>query len=193
MLKNESVPVLPPEGFVRLPIIIGILGISKTSWWRGVRDGRFPRSVKLAPRTTAWRVEDIRALIASFEPSATSAAAEKYTEPGLQAAWRQKKTAVPHARASGGFRAERDAIMESDFENVNHGNAKTIVKGGIPAHTGAGKKSDNVTPPEHSGFANTEKQRREQSQKLRAKSQRAVTRGSRASRKEHSGQLFSLC
>ena len=77
MLKNDGVPVLPPEGFVRLPIIIGILGISKTSWWRGVRDGRFPQSVKLAPRTTAWRVEDIRALIASFEPSAPQTARRK--------------------------------------------------------------------------------------------------------------------
>lgn len=37
-----------------------------TTWWAGVRSGRFPRSVKLGPHTTAWRVEDIRALIDSL-------------------------------------------------------------------------------------------------------------------------------
>jgi prophage regulatory protein len=29
-----------------------------------VKDGRFPKPVKLGPRITAWRVEDIRELIA---------------------------------------------------------------------------------------------------------------------------------
>ena len=73
MLKHEisntnevaASMVLPPEGFVRLPVIIRIMGIGKTTWWAGVRDGRFPKAVKLGPRTSAWRVEDIRALIAN--------------------------------------------------------------------------------------------------------------------------------
>ncbi|MBQ4325447.1 MAG: AlpA family phage regulatory protein, partial [Mailhella sp.] len=33
------------------------------AWWQGCRDGRFPKPVKLGPKTTAWRVEDIAALI----------------------------------------------------------------------------------------------------------------------------------
>ena len=57
---------LPTEGFVRLPVVLRTIGIGKTSWWCGVREGRFPKPVKLGPRTSAWRVEDIRALIASF-------------------------------------------------------------------------------------------------------------------------------
>ncbi|MFE3837835.1 helix-turn-helix transcriptional regulator [Pseudogemmobacter sonorensis] len=63
---------LPETGFLRLPQIIGdpdrglppIIPVKKTCWWQGVRSGRFPASVKLGPRITAWRVEDIRALIA---------------------------------------------------------------------------------------------------------------------------------
>jgi hypothetical protein len=35
----------------------------KSTWWRGAKDGRFPKPVKLGLKTTAWRVEDIRALI----------------------------------------------------------------------------------------------------------------------------------
>lgn len=66
MSKKYGAPFLPPEGFVRLPVILAILGIGRTSWWCGIRDGRFPKAVKLGPRTSVWRVEDIRALIASF-------------------------------------------------------------------------------------------------------------------------------
>ena len=46
----------------RLPQVLGILQISKTSWWKGVRDGLYPQPVKLGPRTTAWRARDIHAL-----------------------------------------------------------------------------------------------------------------------------------
>lgn len=83
---------LPETGFLRLPQIIGQDGVTdeqaeanrrlkrgpkrprpaipalipacKSSWWGGIKSGRYPRPVKIGPRTTAWRVEDIRALIA---------------------------------------------------------------------------------------------------------------------------------
>lgn len=53
-------------GFVRLRDVIGPKGpipVSKSTWWAGVRSGRYPAPVKLGPSITAWRVEDIRALI----------------------------------------------------------------------------------------------------------------------------------
>jgi predicted DNA-binding transcriptional regulator AlpA len=64
---------LPEAGFLRLRQIIGdpnanppipaIIPVKKSCWWDGVRSGRFPKPVKLGPRITAWRVEDIRNLI----------------------------------------------------------------------------------------------------------------------------------
>jgi prophage regulatory protein len=57
---------LPEIGFVRLSSIIGPKGpipVGRSTWWEGVRSGRFPQPVKLGPRITAWRVEEIRALI----------------------------------------------------------------------------------------------------------------------------------
>jgi len=42
-----------------------IIPVKKSCWWDGVRSGRFPQPIKLGPRVTAWRVEDIKALIAS--------------------------------------------------------------------------------------------------------------------------------
>jgi prophage regulatory protein len=54
---------LPEIGFVRLAQVLAIIPVSKSSWWAGIKDGRFPQPVKLGPRTTAWRVKDIRDLI----------------------------------------------------------------------------------------------------------------------------------
>lgn len=55
---------LPKTGFLRLPEVLALIPVSKSTWWAGIKDGRFPAPVKLGPRTTAWRAEDIRALIA---------------------------------------------------------------------------------------------------------------------------------
>ena len=69
VLPKEMPPFLPKDGFVRLRQIIGdkstpaIIPVSRSSWLSGVREGRFPKSVKLGKRTTAWRVADIRVLI----------------------------------------------------------------------------------------------------------------------------------
>lgn len=64
---------LPKTGFIRLSQIVGdkkanppvsaIIPVSRSTWWAGVKSGRYPQSVKLSERCTAWRVEDIRALI----------------------------------------------------------------------------------------------------------------------------------
>jgi prophage regulatory protein len=56
----------PNDGFVRLSSILapkGPLPISRSSWWAGVASGRYPKPVKLGLRITAWRVNDLRALI----------------------------------------------------------------------------------------------------------------------------------
>ena len=47
--------------------IPAIIPVSKSSWWAGVAAGRYPKPVKLGPRTTVWSVESIRALIAETE------------------------------------------------------------------------------------------------------------------------------
>ncbi len=64
---------LPETGYLRLVQIVGdlradppippIIPVGKSTWWAGIKAGRFPKAVKLGPRITAWRVEDIRALI----------------------------------------------------------------------------------------------------------------------------------
>ena len=50
---------LPDTGFVRLPQIIGstkarppipaLIPVSRSTWWAGVKSGRYPQPVKLGP------------------------------------------------------------------------------------------------------------------------------------------------
>ncbi len=60
-----SFPDFPKTGLVRLSAILapdGPIPVSKSTWWAGVRSGHFPKPLKLGPRTTVWKAEDIRAL-----------------------------------------------------------------------------------------------------------------------------------
>lgn len=54
---------LPTEGYVRLPQVLAVFPVSKSTWWRGVKTGKFPKPIKLTERTSAWDVSDIRALL----------------------------------------------------------------------------------------------------------------------------------
>ena len=81
-MENSVNTLLPATGFVRIWSIIGdsesnpptpaIIPVSRSTWWAGVKSGRYPSPIKLGPRITAWRVEDIRRLISdsnSFQNS----------------------------------------------------------------------------------------------------------------------------
>ena len=60
----ESYGVLPATGYMRQSQLIPIIfPFSPATLWRKVKDGTFPKPIKLAPRITAWRVEDIRELL----------------------------------------------------------------------------------------------------------------------------------
>lgn len=67
---------LPVTGYLRLHQIIGrparqgqpaippLIPVSRSTWWAGVKSGRYPRpTYTLGERITAWRVEDIRQLL----------------------------------------------------------------------------------------------------------------------------------
>ena len=52
---------LPPHALVALPVVCAITGRSPASVWRDVNAGRCPAPVKAGPRSTRWRVGDLRA------------------------------------------------------------------------------------------------------------------------------------
>jgi predicted DNA-binding transcriptional regulator AlpA len=71
---------LPESGYLRLNQIIGrtadpkskppkpaipaLIPVSKSTWWYGCASGRYPKPYQISVKCTAWKVEDIRALIA---------------------------------------------------------------------------------------------------------------------------------
>jgi predicted DNA-binding transcriptional regulator AlpA len=95
----STVTSLPEHGFVRLPSILQIFPVSRSAWWQGVAEGRYPASVKLSPRATAWRVEDVRKLCESIggakdsTPSGESAQANTNVQPPAATQRRAKKGA----------------------------------------------------------------------------------------------------
>lgn len=52
--------------FLRLPQVLEIFPISKSSWWQGCKEGKYPKPIKLGPRTTVWRSTDIEKLVAEI-------------------------------------------------------------------------------------------------------------------------------
>ena len=62
--------LLPETGFLRITQIIGddtvnppippIVPVSRGTIHNWMQSGKFPKSVKIGPRVTAWRVEDIK-------------------------------------------------------------------------------------------------------------------------------------
>ena len=62
--------MVPEKGFLRIWHIIGdekrgippLLPISESSWWKGIKAGRYPKPIKLGERTAVWRVEDVMAI-----------------------------------------------------------------------------------------------------------------------------------
>jgi prophage regulatory protein len=60
----ETYGVMPTTGYMRQSQLIpAIFPFSPATLWRKVKAGTFPKPIKLGPRITAWRVEDIRELL----------------------------------------------------------------------------------------------------------------------------------
>lgn len=64
----DALPIVTVNlnGYLRLRSILRLLPVGKTSWWEGVRTGKYPQAVKLGPKMTAWRVLDIKRLLESY-------------------------------------------------------------------------------------------------------------------------------
>jgi prophage regulatory protein len=62
-MKNNTEIDLSGLACMRLNKVLELYPVSKSTWWQGVKDGRLPQPIRLGPRSVAWRVADIRALL----------------------------------------------------------------------------------------------------------------------------------
>jgi len=49
-------------GYLRLPDVLKLYPVSRSTWLAGVKMKKFPQSVKLSVRCAAWKISDIRKL-----------------------------------------------------------------------------------------------------------------------------------
>jgi len=56
---------LPTRKYIRAQELATILAVHRTTLWRWVRDGHFPRPVRLGPNTVAWDSIQIDAWLAA--------------------------------------------------------------------------------------------------------------------------------
>lgn len=65
---------MPFEGtYLRIKQIIGdrnakppipaIVPVGKSTWWKWVQEGKAPAPIKLGPRVTVWRSEEVRTFV----------------------------------------------------------------------------------------------------------------------------------
>ncbi|MDX8382490.1 MAG: AlpA family phage regulatory protein [Ghiorsea sp.] len=65
-MKRQQLDNMMDTGFLRLPQVLQLIPVSKTVWYEGIAEQRYPKAIRLSARTSAWRVEDIRNLIAEL-------------------------------------------------------------------------------------------------------------------------------
>lgn len=61
---------LPAAAHVRQPVVEALFGISASTVWRRVQAGTLPKPFKHGPRTTTWRVGDLRDVLSTEGGSA---------------------------------------------------------------------------------------------------------------------------
>ena len=63
--RNASAPTLPDQAFVRLPVVLLLLGVSRSTVWRLCKSGALPAPKKLGSRIAVWQVKDLREVLNS--------------------------------------------------------------------------------------------------------------------------------
>lgn len=60
---NQQYCNLPIDGFIRLSEVLAILGVKKTTFQKGVREGTLPKPYKFGPRISLWSIEEIKLVV----------------------------------------------------------------------------------------------------------------------------------
>lgn len=60
--KHEDLRMMAPPELIRLKQVLEILPLSKSTWWDGIKKGIYPKPIKLSPRVSCWRLDEITEL-----------------------------------------------------------------------------------------------------------------------------------
>jgi prophage regulatory protein len=62
-MHNTALNHLSQSAYIRLPEILNLLPIGRSTWWQWVATGKAPKGIKLGAKTTAWKLSDIQKLL----------------------------------------------------------------------------------------------------------------------------------
>ena len=65
-MKNVDLTNLPDFAYLRLEQVLRIVPVSKASWYLGVQSGKYPAAIKLGCRTSVYKLETIKKLLADL-------------------------------------------------------------------------------------------------------------------------------
>jgi len=51
------------DRILRLPEVLAVTGLGRSTWYKGISQGRYPKGVKIGDRAVGWRESDILKLI----------------------------------------------------------------------------------------------------------------------------------
>ena len=71
---NSKPNHLSSRGYLRIPQVLHLVPVSKSTWWTWVKDGKAPKPIKLGPKITAWKAEDINQFLDGFSSDTTEVA-----------------------------------------------------------------------------------------------------------------------
>lgn len=59
---DSNLTGLPEDAVIRLPDVLRLFPVGKSTWWDGIRKGVYPKPIELGPRARGWRLGDVLAL-----------------------------------------------------------------------------------------------------------------------------------
>lgn len=66
LVTGDALQTLPaPDALLRLPQVLSLFPVGKSTWWAGIKEGRYPRGIRLSERAIGWKASDIYKLIES--------------------------------------------------------------------------------------------------------------------------------
>lgn len=62
--QDDRIQTSESNRLLRINQVLNLVPVGRSTWWAGVKTGRFPTPVKLGQRATFWKERDIVELIA---------------------------------------------------------------------------------------------------------------------------------
>ena len=63
ILTPADIAELPDDTLIPEKYVLPMVGVSRTSWWRGVKSGVYPAPIQLGKRLNRWRLGTIRNIV----------------------------------------------------------------------------------------------------------------------------------